>query len=219
MLDRAPRAARQGAAGPDRRAARGQPGGRARACASTGTRTSPSYVVWACERALERGLLPHTNLGVLDARRPGAAARGDRLAGADARVGLRALMGPSTPARRPSTRRGAWRRSAPPASCGSRSRAGSSSGSARREDERIAALEALAEVHAEHGHIQEVILQNFVPHQRYYGREPAEIADAAAQRYWRDAAIGEQPDAAAAGVGVRGHDRGHDAARRARRGG
>ncbi|MBW3671290.1 MAG: archease, partial [Acidobacteria bacterium] len=24
-----------------------------------------SYVAWACERALERGLLPHTNLGVL----------------------------------------------------------------------------------------------------------------------------------------------------------
>ncbi|HEX2371472.1 MAG TPA: radical SAM protein, partial [Solirubrobacterales bacterium] len=24
-----------------------------------------SYVVWSCERALERGLLPHTNLGVL----------------------------------------------------------------------------------------------------------------------------------------------------------
>ena len=36
-------------------------------------------------------------------------------------------------------------------------------------DERIASLEALAEVHAEHGHIQEVILQNFVPHERYYG--------------------------------------------------
>ncbi len=27
-----------------------------------------SYVVWACERALERGMLPHTNLGVLDKR-------------------------------------------------------------------------------------------------------------------------------------------------------
>ena len=25
-----------------------------------------SYVVWACERALDRGLLPHTNLGVLE---------------------------------------------------------------------------------------------------------------------------------------------------------
>jgi len=27
-----------------------------------------SYVAWACERGLERGMLPHTNLGVLDAR-------------------------------------------------------------------------------------------------------------------------------------------------------
>src|SRR5918912_2383157 len=25
-----------------------------------------SYVAWACERALERGMLPHTNLGVLE---------------------------------------------------------------------------------------------------------------------------------------------------------
>ena len=41
------------------------------------------------------------------------------------------------------------------------------------EQERIESLEALAAVHAEHGHIQEVILQNFVPHQRYYGQEPA----------------------------------------------
>ena len=46
-------------------------------------------------------------------------------------------------------------------------------------EERIEALEALAAVHAEHGHLQEVILQNFVPHPRYYGAEPAEIADAA----------------------------------------
>src|SRR5205807_8693901 len=52
-------------------------------------------------------------------------------------------------------------------------------------EERIEALQALANVHAEHGHIQEVILQNFVPHQSYYGREPAQIADAAAAEYWR----------------------------------
>ncbi len=25
-----------------------------------------SYVVWSCERALERGMLPHTNIGVLE---------------------------------------------------------------------------------------------------------------------------------------------------------
>ncbi len=52
-------------------------------------------------------------------------------------------------------------------------------------EERIASLEALAALHAEHGHIQEVILQNFVPHQSYYGQEPAEIAEAAARRYWQ----------------------------------
>ncbi len=46
-------------------------------------------------------------------------------------------------------------------------------------DERIESLRALARAHEEGGHIQEVILQNYVPHPRYYGREPAEIADAA----------------------------------------
>src|SRR5205085_1132516 len=60
------------------------------------------------------------------------------------------------------------------------------------EEERVAALEALAAVHAEHGHLQEVILQNFVPHQSYYGREPAEIAEAAASEYWRTG-LGEVP--------------------------
>ncbi len=49
------------------------------------------------------------------------------------------------------------------------------------EDDRMAALEALAGF----GHLQEVILQNFVPHRRYYGEEPAEIATEAAEAYWR----------------------------------
>ena len=31
----------------------------------TGTTTSRSYVAWACERALERGMLPHTNIGAV----------------------------------------------------------------------------------------------------------------------------------------------------------
>ena len=47
------------------------------------------------------------------------------------------------------------------------------------EQDRVEALEALAAVHAEYGHLQEVILQNFVPHRRYYGEEPAEIAEEA----------------------------------------
>ena len=46
------------------------------------------------------------------------------------------------------------------------------------EEDRIASLEALAGF----DHVQEVILQNFVPHRRYYGEEPADIAtDAAAE--------------------------------------
>jgi FO synthase len=53
------------------------------------------------------------------------------------------------------------------------------------EEERMASLAALAELHDRHGHLQEVILQNFVPHQSYYGREPAEIAEGAAAEYWR----------------------------------
>ncbi len=53
------------------------------------------------------------------------------------------------------------------------------------EDQRVEALEALAAVHADHGHLQEVILQNYVPHRRYYGEEPAEIATEAADAYWR----------------------------------
>ncbi len=122
-----------------------------------------SYVAWACERALERGLLPHTNLGVLSrddlARlREVTASQGLMLESTQTRTSS------STRARRPSIRRCGWRRSTPPASCGSRSRAGSSSGSARREDERVEALAALAASHERHGHIQEVILQNFVPH-------------------------------------------------------
>ena len=49
------------------------------------------------------------------------------------------------------------------------------------EEDRMASLEALQGF----DHIQEVILQNFVPHRRYYGEEPAEIATEAAENYWR----------------------------------
>jgi FO synthase len=45
-------------------------------------------------------------------------------------------------------------------------------------------LEALASLHGEYGHLQEVILQNFVPHPRYYGAEVADIAEAASRERW-----------------------------------
>jgi FO synthase len=144
-----------------------------------------AYVVWTCERALERGLLPHTNLGVLSREdlarlREVTASQGLMLESVSERLMETVHAGSPTkhPARRLETIRAAGELRIPFTS-------GILVGIGESEDERVASLEAIAAVHAEHGHIQEVILQNFVPHQRYYGEEPAEIADAAARAYWQ----------------------------------
>jgi FO synthase len=144
-----------------------------------------AYVVWACERALERGLLPHTNLGVLShvdlARlREVTASQGLMLESISERLMQTVHAGSPTkhPARRLETIRAAGELKIPFTS-------GILVGIGETEQERIESLQALADVHAEYGHIQEVILQNFVPHQRYYDEEPAEIADAAARAYWQ----------------------------------
>ncbi|MGH2824850.1 MAG: 5-amino-6-(D-ribitylamino)uracil--L-tyrosine 4-hydroxyphenyl transferase CofH [Thermoleophilaceae bacterium] len=136
-----------------------------------------SYVAWACERALERGLLPHTNIGVVCA--------GDlaRLREVTASQGLMLesvnrdlVVHQGSPTKHPDVRlrmlREAGELRIPFTS-------GILVGIGETPDERVAALEALAAVHAEYGHLQEVILQNFVPHPRYYGAEPGEIADEA----------------------------------------
>src|SRR5690349_12140143 len=143
------------------------------------------YVAWACERALERGLLPHTNLGVLSREdlarlREVTASQGLMLESVSERLMDTVHAGSPTkhPARRLETIATAGELKIPFTS-------GILVGIGETEEERIASLEALAEHHARHGHIQEVILQNFVPHQSYYGREPADIADAAASEYWR----------------------------------
>ncbi|HEY5285877.1 MAG TPA: 5-amino-6-(D-ribitylamino)uracil--L-tyrosine 4-hydroxyphenyl transferase CofH [Solirubrobacteraceae bacterium] len=143
-----------------------------------------AYVVWTCERALERGLLPHTNLGVLArddlARlREVTASQGLMLESVSERLMQTVHAGSPTkhPARRLETIRAAGELRIPFTS-------GILVGIGETLEERLASLEAIAALHVEYGHIQEVILQNFVPHQSYYGREPAEIAEAAARRYW-----------------------------------
>src|ERR1700759_3662182 len=153
-----------------------------------------SYVIWACERALERGILPHTNLGVLSyedlARlREVTASQGLMLESISERLMSTVHAGSPTkhPARRMETISAAGELKIPFTS-------GILVGIGETEEERVASLEALADVHAEHGHIQEVILQNFVPHQRYYGEEPAEIANAAARAYWQTGGVGASGD-------------------------
>ena len=151
----------------------------ARRLAEYGHEDFTAYVVWTCERALERGLLPHTNLGVLSHRdlsrlREVTASQGLMLESSAERLMDTVHAGSPTkhPARRLATIRAAGELRIPFTS-------GILVGIGETVDERIDALRALAEVQREHGHIQEVILQNFVPHPRYHGREPAEIADGA----------------------------------------
>jgi FO synthase len=153
-----------------------------------------AYVVWTCERALERGLLPHTNLGVLSREdlarlREVTASQGLMLESISERLMQTVHAGSPTkhPARRLETIAAAGELRIPFTS-------GILVGIGETEQERIESLEALAAVHAEHGHIQEVILQNFVPHQRYYGEEPAQIADAAAREYWRTGVADSRPE-------------------------
>jgi FO synthase len=143
-----------------------------------------SYVAWTCERALERGLLPHTNLGVLSREdlarlREVTASQGLMLESASERLMQTVHAGSPTkhPARRLETIEAAGELKIPFTS-------GILVGIGETEDERVHALEAIAASHARHGHIQEVILQNFVPHPRYYGREVADIAETAARERW-----------------------------------
>jgi len=136
-----------------------------------------SYVVWTCERALERGMLPHTNLGVLDREdlsrlREVTASQGLMLESISERLMETVHAGSPTkhPAARLATIEAAGELKIPFTS-------GILVGIGETEDERVESLEALADVHHRYGHLQEVILQNFVPHRRYYGAEPAQIAD------------------------------------------
>ncbi|HEY7934379.1 MAG TPA: 5-amino-6-(D-ribitylamino)uracil--L-tyrosine 4-hydroxyphenyl transferase CofH [Solirubrobacteraceae bacterium] len=153
-----------------------------------------AYVVWVCERALERGLLPHTNLGVLSREdlarlREVTASQGLMLESVSERLMETVHAGSPTkhPARRLETIRAAGELQITFTS-------GILVGIGETETERIQSLEAIAALHAEHGHIQEVILQNFVPHQRYYGQEPAQIADEAAREYWRTGVADHRPE-------------------------
>ena len=141
-----------------------------------------SYVVWACQQGIERGLLPHTNLGVLSREdlsrlREVTASQGLMLESINPDLVVHQGSPTKHPAKRLETMRLAGDLRIPFTT-------GILVGIGESEGERVAALEAIAAVHAEHGHIQEVILQNFVPHPRYYGAEVAEIADQASKERW-----------------------------------
>ncbi len=158
-----------------------------------------SYVVWTCERALERGILPHTNIGVLDRGdlerlREVTASQGLMLESVSERLMDTVHAGSPTkhPAKRLATIEAAGELRIPFTS-------GILVGIGETEQEQLESLEAIAGLHSRYGHIQEVILQNFVPHPKYYGQEVAEIADRASRQRWTSNA-----DMAVADVGLGG---------------
>ncbi|MGA7397781.1 MAG: 5-amino-6-(D-ribitylamino)uracil--L-tyrosine 4-hydroxyphenyl transferase CofH [Solirubrobacterales bacterium] len=149
-----------------------------------GHRDFTDYVIWACERALERGILPHTNIGVVSetdlARlREVTASQGLMLESASERLMKTVHAGSPTkhPTVRLATIEAAGKLKIPFTT-------GILVGIGETPEERIEALEALAALNEKYGHIQEVIIQNFVPHPRYYGQEPADIANEASAERW-----------------------------------
>jgi FO synthase len=135
-----------------------------------------AYVVWTCERAMERGLLPHTNLGVLPRQdlarlREVTASQGLMLESIEPDLVVHQGSPTKHPERRLECIRNAGELKVPFTT-------GILVGIGETPEQRIEALQAIAAVQADYGHIQEVILQNYVPHPRYYGQDPAKIADA-----------------------------------------
>ncbi|HHQ15023.1 MAG TPA: 7,8-didemethyl-8-hydroxy-5-deazariboflavin synthase subunit CofG, partial [Chromatiales bacterium] len=131
-----------------------------------GHATTLDYVAAMAKLILdETGLLPHLNPGVLSAEdyarlRPVAASMGIMLESASARLAERGGPHFGSPDKQPAVRLAAID------AAGAANVALTSGiliGIGETREERIDSLLALRELHARHGHIQEIIVQNFVP--------------------------------------------------------
>src|SRR5436190_11636821 len=110
-----------------------------------------SYVVWACQRGIERGLLPHTNLGVLSREdlsrlREVTASQGLMIESINPELVVHKGSPTKHPAKRLETIRVAGELKIPFTT-------GILVGIGESEEERIASLDAIAEVQATYGHI------------------------------------------------------------------
>src|SRR5436190_12847445 len=128
-----------------------------------GHRTTAEYVARACEMAIERGFLPHTNAGVLSLDemkllRPLNASLGLMLENVSARLSERGMPHFSAPDKLPSLRLRMIREA------GELSIAfttGILIGIGETLEERVDSLIAIRDLQEQFGHIQEVIIQNF----------------------------------------------------------
>ncbi len=142
-------------------------GGYRRQLAAWGHASTVDYLAWCAARALDAGLLPHTNAGVLSAAelaalRPVNASMGLMLESASARLCGRGLPHHRAPDKQPALRlqmhADAGRLRIPFTS-------GVLVGIGETARERVETLLAIRDVHRAHGgHVQEVIVQRFRAH-------------------------------------------------------
>jgi FO synthase len=138
----------------------------AKTLASFGHGRTVDYLVWACRRALDLGLLPHTNAGILSmedmaALRSVNVSLGLMLENVSSRLCQKGMPHHRAPDKRPASRLRMLREAGElriPFTTGILVGIGET----RRE--RVEALLAIREQHQEYGHVQEVIVQNFTPH-------------------------------------------------------
>jgi FO synthase subunit 1 len=118
------------------------------------------YILFLCETAIEIGILPHTNAGImtrseLEALKPLNASMGLMLESTATLEAHKDCPG-KIPERRLDTIREAGKLQIPYTT-------GLLVGIGEKREDRVESLEAIAGLHREYGHIQEVIIQNFAP--------------------------------------------------------
>ncbi|HEV8623475.1 MAG TPA: 5-amino-6-(D-ribitylamino)uracil--L-tyrosine 4-hydroxyphenyl transferase CofH [Acidimicrobiia bacterium] len=130
--------------------------------AEHGARSTIEYLVSMCRLVLdETGLLPHSNAGALcadelQALRQVTASQGMMLESLNADLACHYGSPDKTPDRRLATLEAAGRLAIPFTT-------GILVGIGESRADRVRALEAIAAAHRRHGHVQEVIVQNFLP--------------------------------------------------------
>lgn len=144
-----------------------------------GFSSTVDYLAWASERALERGLLPHTNAGLLDRAaltrlRPLNVSFGIMLESISDRLCEPGGPHEHAPDKRPELRMAMMREAGElriPFTTGILIGIGDT------REERVASLLAIRDLHARDGHIQEVIVQNFTARPRMRLRDQPEPDD------------------------------------------
>jgi len=147
--------------------------------AAWGFASTVDYLVHACRMALDAGLVPHTNAGILTrdemiALRPVNASLGLMLESTSERLCGKGMPHHRAPDKRPEVR---LRMTAEAGELGIPFTSGILVGIGETRDERIATLRAIDELSRRHRHVQEVIVQPFRAHPdtpMALAREPAE---------------------------------------------